>query len=68
MIPLLRARLIHDVTFVASMQILEVFADCLSEEEQCDAFEQIYARLKAAIECFEIHNNRPERRLESGRN
>ena len=61
-------RLIHDVAFATSRHILEVFAGCLREEEQRDAFAEIYDRVKAGIECFEIQSNRLERRLHPGRN
>ena len=51
-----------------TQHILEVFAGCIREEERRDAFEEIYARVKAGIECFEIHNHRMERRLSPGSN
>lgn len=61
-------RLIHDVAFATSRHILEVFASCLREEEQRDAFQEIYERVKAGIECFEIHSNRMAKRLNPGKN
>jgi hypothetical protein len=61
-------RLIHDVAFATSQHILEVFAGCIREEEQRDAFAEIYDRIKAGIECFEIQHNRMMRRLDPGRN
>jgi len=61
-------RLVHDVACTTTRHILEVFAGCIREEERQDAFEEIYARVKAGIECFEIHNNRMERRLSPGTN
>jgi hypothetical protein len=61
-------RLIHDVAYATSRHILEVFAGCLREEEQRDAFAEIYERVKAGIECYEVQNRRMERRLEPGRN
>jgi hypothetical protein len=61
-------RLIHDVAFATSRHILEVVAGCLREEEQRDAFDEIYERVKAGIECFDIQNDRMERRLKPGRN
>ena len=66
--PVASKRLIHDVAFVTSQHILEVFAGCIREDEQRDAFAEIYQRIKAGIECFEVHNNRPERRVDPGRN
>jgi hypothetical protein len=59
--------LIHDVAFVTSQHILEVFAGCIREEDHRDAFSEIYERIKAGIQCFEIQN-RPERCLDPGRN
>jgi hypothetical protein len=61
-------RLIHDVAFATSRHILDVFAGCLREEERRDAFLEIYARVKAGIECFELRSNRMESRLDPGKN
>jgi hypothetical protein len=61
-------RLIHDVAFATSRHILEVFAGCIREEERRDAFAEIYERVKAGIECFELQSNRMESRLRPGRN
>jgi hypothetical protein len=63
-----REQLTHDVALATSRHILELFAGCIREEEQRDALKAIYERIRAGIECFELHNNRPERRLEPGRN
>jgi hypothetical protein len=67
-IALANQRLIHDVAFATSRHILEVFACCLREEEQRDAFAEIYERVKAGIECFELRTNRLQSRLRPGRN
>jgi len=61
-------RLVHDVACATTQHIFEVMVGCLREDEQQDAFEEIYARVKAGIECFEIHNNRMKRRLSPGSN
>jgi len=61
-------RLIHDVAFATSRSILEVFAGCLTEEEQREAFAEIYERVKAGIETFELHSERMESRLRPGWN
>jgi hypothetical protein len=61
-------RLIHDVAVATSKQVLAVFAPCLREEEQRGAFEEIYARIKAGIECFEIESTKMMCRLRPGRN
>jgi hypothetical protein len=61
-------RLIHDVAFATSKHILEIFAGCIREEEQHDAFAEIYERVKAGIESFAVQSNRLERLLDPGRN
>jgi len=61
-------RLIHDVAFATSRHILELFAGCIREEEQRDAFGEIYERIKAGIECFEVQVNRKARRIDPGTN
>lgn len=61
-------RLIDDVAYATSRHILDVFAGCIREEEQRDAFAEIYERVKAGIECFEIRSNRMESRLHPGKN
>jgi hypothetical protein len=61
-------RLIHDVAFATSREILDVIAPCLREEEQRDAFAEIYERVKAGIECFELRSNRMASRLRPGKN
>ncbi len=60
--------LIHDVAFATSRHILEVVAPCLREEEQRDAFAEIYDRVKAGLECYDIRQRRLERRLKPGSN
>jgi hypothetical protein len=67
-IAVVNQRLIHDVAFATSRSILEVIAGCLREEEQRDAFAEIYDRVKAGIERFELHSNRMESRLRPGKN
>jgi len=61
-------QLIHDVAWATSQHIVEVFAPCLREEEQPDAFAEVYARLKACLETFEIESNRREQRLHPSQN
>jgi hypothetical protein len=66
--PVVNQRLIDDVAFATSRHVLEVFADCIREEQHRDAFEEIYERVKAGIECFQIEHNRMLRRLDPGSN
>jgi hypothetical protein len=61
-------RLIHDVAFALSVDILEVVAGCVREEEQRDAFVAIYERVKAGIECFDMQSMRIMSRLRPGKN
>ncbi len=61
-------RLTHDVAWTTATHILDVFAPCLREEEQRDAFAEIYVRVKAGLECFEIQAERMQRRLKPSSN
>jgi hypothetical protein len=60
--------LIHDAAMAVACSILECIAPCLREEEQRDAFEEIYARVRAGIEAYEQMTERPRRRLRPSRN
>ena len=60
--------LTHDVAWVTAMHIVEVFAGCLREDERRDAFAEVYARVKAGLEWFQIQENRMQRRLRPGVN
>jgi hypothetical protein len=60
--------LIHDVAWATSRHIVEIFARCLREENLRDAFEEVYERVKAGLECFQIQENRRQRRLRPGAN
>ncbi len=53
----------HDAAWATAVSIVEVFAPLLREEEQREAFAEIYARVKAGIECFEIKAERMHQRL-----
>jgi hypothetical protein len=61
-------RLIHDVAFATSREILEIFVGCIREEETRDAFAEIYDRVKAGLEIYELSRNRMVSRLHPGRN
>ncbi len=59
-------RLRHDVAWTTATHILEVFARrVFVEEEQARiwTFAEIYARVQAGLECFEIQAERMQRRL-----
>lgn len=61
-------RLQHDVAWAISHRVLEIFAPLLRDEEQADAFAEIYAVVKAGVESFEIMKFREETRLKPSRN
>ena len=61
-------RLRHDVTWATSQHILRIFAPLLREEEQTDAFAEVYAQVKAGIESFEVMKLREQTRLKRGLN
>jgi hypothetical protein len=60
--------LIHDVAWATASRIIEVFASCLREEEKRDAFVEVYARVKAGLEDYQIRENRRRQRLKPGVN
>ena len=64
----MQVRLTHDVAWITSQHIVEVFAPLLREEEQREAFAEVYARVKAGIECFEIQSERMQQRLKPSKN
>ena len=45
-------RISHDVAWVTSLHILEVFSPLLREEERRDAFNEVFSRVKAGIEAY----------------
>lgn len=58
----------HDVAWRAALHILRLFAGCIREEEQRDAFAEIYARVKAGLEEFQLRDDRMQRRMKPGLN
>ena len=60
--------LTQEVAWVTAMHIVEVFAGCLREEEQREAFAEVYTRVKAGLECYPIQKNRMQLRLQPGVN
>jgi hypothetical protein len=61
-------RLMHDCAYAASFHIVEIFAPLLGEEEQTDGFREVYSRLIAALECYEVHREREQHRLRPSQN
>jgi hypothetical protein len=58
----------HDTAWATAVSILEVFEPLLREEEQQEAFAEVYQRVKAGLECFEIEADRMQRRMVPGKN
>lgn len=58
----------HDTAWATAVSILEVFEPLLREEEQREAFAEVYQRVKAGLECFEIEMDRRDARLKPTRN
>lgn len=46
-------RIRHDVAWRVSVEIVEVFSPLLREEEKRDAFEEVYARVKAGLLAYD---------------
>jgi hypothetical protein len=63
-----RQRLIHEVAFVTSRQILDVFAGCIRADEQGDAFAEIFEHVKTGIQSFELKANPKVWRADPGAN
>jgi hypothetical protein len=61
-------RLCHDIAWAVAHHIVEVFAPLLREEEQREAFAEVYQRVKAGLECYECQVLRTMQRLRPGRN
>jgi hypothetical protein len=57
------ASLIHDAAFHAAHSVLEVFSPVLRDDEKRDAFQEVYERVKAAVEWYELRAGRREERL-----
>jgi hypothetical protein len=57
----------HDVAWATAISIVHVFAGLLREEEQRDAVEEVYARVKAGIERFEMKQRRLDQRMRPGK-
>ncbi len=61
-------KLKHDFSWSITSQVVVVFAPLLREEEQREAFAEVYQRVRAGIECYECQADRMVQRLRPGRN
>jgi hypothetical protein len=61
----MNARIAHDVAFMTALDILEIFSPLLRDEEKRDAFNEVFARVKAGLESYDhevkslLHRLRP---------
>jgi hypothetical protein len=53
----------HDAAWATSIQIVEIFAPLLRDEEKRDAFEEVFARVKDGLDAFEIKQQRLQQRM-----
>ena len=60
--------LMHDMAFRISAEILRTFSGVLREEEQQDAFWEIYESIKEGLQEYETKADRRMSRLNPGRN
>jgi hypothetical protein len=58
--------LIDDVARATAVTIVEVFAPCLREEEQREAFVEVYTRVKAGLERYQLREARLCQRVKPG--
>jgi hypothetical protein len=61
-------RLIHDTAWAAALSIMQCIENCLRPEERNDAFDEIYQRVRAGIECYDQMAQREVARLRPSRN
>ena len=60
--------LTHDVAWATAIEIVEVFASLLRDDEKRDAVIEVYAQVKAGLERYQIRQDRMRRRLQPGPN
>jgi hypothetical protein len=63
-----RRLLTHYLAFDMTLEIVGVFAGCLREEELHEAFIEVFTRLKAGLEDYQVRTNRFEQRMRPGLN
>ena len=61
-------RLTHDVAWTTAKHIVDLFAPLLRELDRHEAFVEIYFRVKAGIECFQIQDERMHQRMKPSDN
>ncbi len=55
--------LMHDACWATAISVVEVFSSLLREEEKAEAVREVYDRIKAGLECYEIKAERMRQRL-----
>ena len=63
-----RNSLRHEVSWATAERILEFVARSLRDEDRRDAFVEIYSRVSAGLEAFEIQTQRFERAMQPSKN
>jgi hypothetical protein len=58
----------HDHAWAGAKSVMDVIDSLLMEHEKRDAFAEIYIRLKAMLECYDIVRTRRELRMRPSRN
>lgn len=61
-------RLLHDAAYACAVSIMECLHGLFRDDERKDGFEEIYGRVKAAIEAYALMEEREGRRLKPSRN
>jgi hypothetical protein len=49
----------HEVALATALHVVDVFARCMRGEERKHGFTEVYTRVRAGLEYFECHANRP---------
>jgi late competence protein required for DNA uptake (superfamily II DNA/RNA helicase) len=60
--------LIHDLAWLGSESVMEVIENIVMDSERVDVRMEIYARIRASIETFEIQKARILHRLNPSKN
>jgi hypothetical protein len=61
-------RICHDAAWACALSILELFQNCLRDEEKQDAFDEVFQRVSAAIEAYDIQRAREQARIRASEN